>query len=499
MAISIQASQLATAAFTPLRSDADLSAAMSSQLSSVSHKPITIVQAPAPVGYSDVELYSANAFKSVASIEHPEDSLFNSKLTQQLSNQFQSGYSAVSGLYGQLNEALNSNQSSISQTSSKTLFQTRIKEFNPAEHTERVQESRTKGVSTALTIETKEGDKLTFNISLDYTRGQLSDNAGRYSSKNITIDMTVDGELNRAEKKAIAEFSAALDKQLMSGDAEFDFSNVNIFTSDQIAKVDFSIKNGASSTQSFSLKMTNTSAQRSINFQAGTQKLNINLDFNDLIAGKSGQSQALKELVKSLENGLSDAQQYSGKGAALIEATKAIFSNVPETNNTDTATRLGQSVTSGLPDFKIDYQNGSSVNLEVQQSTYIRQDNLELNVRQNYDFDLSYEYFKALPHLERPDFEYGNYIHVNGTEQQSRLSTLSTNSLGELTHASISKQAHKSHTEKTFNEGELVDTQHSEQTLSAHQDLIDEIKVAEENNKLLMLEGILDHLEFDSL
>ncbi|MFQ3261501.1 hypothetical protein [Reinekea sp.] len=496
MAISVQPSNLPIAAVTPLRSETELLPAMSSPLKSVNQQSITVVQAPAPVGYSNIELYTE--FKTISTIEHPEDSILNSKLASKLSNRFQSGYAAVSGLYGQMTEALNANQSSISQTSSKTLFQTRIKDFNPAKHTERIQESRTKDVSTALTIETKEGDKLTFNIHLDYTRGQLSDNAGSYSSKNITIDMSVDGDLNRAEKKAIAEFSAALDKQLMSGDAEFDFSNVNIFSSDQISKVDFSIKNGPSSNQSFSLKMTNTSSERSIDFKAGTQKLNISLDFSDLIAGKSGQSQALKELVKSLENGLSDARQYSGKGAALIEATKAIFSNVPETNNTDTATRLGQSVTSGLPDFKIDYQNGSSVNLEVQQRTYISQENLELNVRQNYEFDLTYEYFKALPHLERPDFEYGNYIRVNGTEQQSRLSTLSTNSLGELTQASITKNAHKSHTEKTFSEGELVDTQHSEQSLSAHQDLIDEILAAEENNKLLMLDGILDHLEFDN-
>jgi hypothetical protein len=468
---------------------------------------IIVVEPSTPVGFEPQDLYQK--YKTVSSIEHHGETLeasLNNFVDQKLSERNFGPYNQFSGIYKSIGSALSQGQKSVSSTTSDTIFKTRIKDFDPANHVDRTIESRNKGISTALSMTTHDGDKINLNINLDYTRGKLDGNAGRFTSRNLEIDIQIDGDLNDQEKEAIERLSQAIDQQItrvMNGD-EFNFTKLNFFSDSNISEIEFKLKQGPTNNNPLSFKLTNTEAQRSIFLRSGLQEIDIQLDLTSGITGKPDQQQVIEAFIRSIEDGLDKSKDITGKGQALIDAARSIFSNIAGNSDINTVTRLGMAVMSGLPDFTLNYSNAEKglmgtetlVDINAKQNTTIRQENLKLNLSQKYDFNINYQYETPLPHLKLVDKENENYIQHQVSENQSRISRLTTDDNGFITKASISKNASETHMIDEYREGKNVLSEVNVRTRDAYQDHISEIVEAEANNDLLIIKGIMEHLDY---
>lgn len=497
-----------TGASAPLKAtenqDVSVTVGESAPLSS---SVIVVTSAPIPTGYIKDELYTK--FNTVSAIEHHVETAtiedkedestagidaLNRTLATKLSENTYGSYASISGIYSQIGSFLDSGLETLEQTSSNSIYQSRIKNFDPASHIERSIESRTKGINTSLMLETLEGDKLTFDIELDYTRGKLAENAGLYASRNIKIAINLDGELSPAEKKAIEEFAKKLEIEVQNAlekNKGIDFSNLNIFKDDLIMNVSFDVKSGGSSQTPFKLKLSNSDNERVIEFNFKGGALSLNLDKHTPYAGNHNSAQAVETLLDSIKDG--------GGGKPLASATRALFDNLDYKQSDQPTKQSAKALLSGLHDFNINFSSsGQSNQLNVFQKTNVEEGKeLDFKLTQQYQYDLKKEYLKPLPHLKSPDLKYGNYISVSEHEFQNHLSILETNKMGEYIDASIYKEASETVTEREFNDGELVRDETRRRTAVSYQNLVEEMRIAEENDKLLLVEGILEHLDYD--
>ena len=430
-----------------------------------------------------------------------EDSFITSALESNLDNYVYFDYkSQLGGILSNIGSFLDSGLSSLEQTSSKTLFSNTAEGFEPSSNIERTIENtnRESGYETELTLTTKDGDTLTFNLALDYTSGSLAEQQGSFSSKNIHISMSLDGDLSDEEKEAIAAFAKQLDGQInniMSGGIA-DFSKLDIFENDTIASVSVSSKAGLS--EAYSLEITNTEEARNISYDSKYLDLDIELDPFGLPTNTTDQNEALLGLLKTIEEGNDKAGDYRSHASALKKAVQSIFSNLPESNN---FAPVAGGLLSGLPDFTIDYSSKGPgennrpteyVGMEISQNTVIDDNSNSYEITQSYRYQLDYDNNNPLAYgTSRQD---GEYVSRTGHEEQTRVSHYEQKD-GIVIDASIEKSATESSTERYIRYGSVVDSQTTTDNKSSVEDITEQAQQALAENEMLVVEDLMEHLQ----
>ncbi|TXR54333.1 hypothetical protein [Reinekea thalattae] len=416
----------------------------------------------------------------------------------------------LGGFHSNIGSFLDSGLTELEQTGSKTIFTQTAANFDANSHTDRITESRSKhgGYSTEFRLTTKEGDTLTFNLTLDYSSGSLSDNQGRFTSKHISLSMALEGNLSDEEKQAIEEFASSLDQQIgdiMSGDS-VNFDKLNIFSDDIISDISFTADSGYSET--FSLKMTNTDDERSISFDSKLVDVDITLDNLSNPLNNNMQQESLLELLQNVKEGTRKARDDDDHSRTLTSAISTIFGDLATSSNSNQAIKAAPNsvsnysgaITSGLPDFSIDYSSkaysGSGfaeekVGLAIKQNTSMTTSDSGFEVFQNYSYELNYSYDKPLPHLKFPTEDLR--IEVIGHEQQRRTSHFEVKD-GIVINASVSKEASESITENTIRFGELEDSKTTTEHSASVIDITEQAQQALAENEMLVVEDLMEHI-----
>ncbi len=424
----------------------------------------------------------------------------NAKANRNLSSHFSIGYHSIAGLNSALGGMLQSGQTEIHQTVSNSTFYTRIKDFDPSAHVDRLQSDVTKDVSTFLEIKTKEGDTIKLSISVDYTKGEMDRKAGLYYSRNIRINMEVDGELSEKEIAEIDKFSKALEQQIdrVSRGKGLDIESFNLFEDDTLSsiKFDYRPKGGQSV---FNFEMVNNDDTRSLIIDYGTNKINLKLDKTDGVFNIKSANASRVEYLSQLTEGLDKSSASKEERRLLLDSVDALFSNLKGIGSNNV--KPANAITSGLPDFEISFNRQRSnyipnaLDISLKQNTQITESSDGISVVQKHNYDLYSEQVIPLDHLEHADYFNGNYKLRTVEEHQSRISHLEINTLNQLVSASIEKQAEVFTSLSVFNEHKLLDKSIEHLIKNSTDDLTAEVLMMDKRNEHRMIESLLKPLD----
>ncbi len=361
-------------------------------------------------------------------------------------------------------------------------------------------QSLSQGRLMSVTVRTKEGDEIEFQI--DRSIGVESNKEGMMRVAETRVSFSVTGDLSDEEREALGELADKLgflaDSYL--GDRKTSMNNLLDLDQDVLSGFNFDIKG---------LESSNFSAEYAVDEQAGTRSLSANLDdytyelssniegfFLDETLSDNEQYRAIRDLITDTARAYKAGDQGIGKVSSeiasfFLDGLDALFLNVepedesadgdesPSTHGVSRALErnLGQedgvldSFASGLPDFSAEFNTPllrpnenaqgevSTMGLEVSQSTDIQ--HAKEGARDVDVIKQSLEYQSRMSQhvdVEPPGIENGADSYVYRTDKESGSLTRALTVLDGITPVSVEEKSEHQHerTEKTVKDGKTI-------------------------------------------
>ena len=449
------------------------------QVSTHSAETITI-QSSIPDGASGDDYYQRpRSYQTFSLNQDHDDDPFAALLETNLTKRAVSWSPRAEGLVGAMAALVDADADKYSQDAHRTLYTSALKGFTPPDSQDHLSGSPKKGYSNDLRLTTKDGDEIIFSIRLGGSYGELADETGSFATIGASIRYSMTGDLSQSEKDSISRLIKGIESQISKTDmnAGPDLTRLGLFQNDEIASFSLTVKPEGQRT-SLKLKFTNDQDGRSLFLEQGRHHLNIRTDNTPGLPSSTNREEALLNLVSHVKEAMDKGKGNANEIKLLTDAIGLIFEQVadakghkpPGTDEWPT----------DLPDYAINYHRRGTdpisspdhLSLELGQRTRISQDNKQTRITQTQHSSLQAAYDEPLPHLERPDRYFGNFIANDLKEEMERTTELAWDAAGIPVKAEAVLKSDVTHMRKTVNEGELESHDHQRRILEETIDLL---------------------------
>jgi hypothetical protein len=500
---------------SPARSAATETLARPSAKPLGSTDKVSIILSPLnfdPQIYSRPKSISQNVFSNLEQ---------KSPLTQNFANQLEEDFipNRLSGLGSRFSELLSTGSESYSQDIRRYSYYASESNTNGVDFSQF--EDRKKEVVQSFSLELKTDSGAIIKFSLKNFEGHgknpdlliaESDDAKLFNQgqgagfRSTEIEFEVDGDLSKREREQLVEFGKNI--EAFAADV-FDQDKPNIkaldlASFDTISKATIKADGGNTSVGGISLEYRDNDNERFISLFFQGNKSEITVDKADqLVFGSNGKAKVLQQYLKILSDSADEAKAGKMQAYMMQEVFSAGFKiseeeqaeadlkekqrdekiSIELNGNPPKTSEVSNDVFIPLADFDFSFESrkdrpnsaekpleysGFDLDLSLNSRQTIN-DNQTLT-QQTQNFKLKGSFYEALPHLEKPDFEYQNYRYTTFEREASKTVTTLVED-GQLLAATMEESgSFKSHT-SSYSEGELIDEDSEQYAYSELTDL----------------------------
>ena len=312
------------------------------------------------------------------------------------------------------------------------------------------------------------GAKVTFEVTANQGHGQSRGSSLAYRS--IDVSYASDSELTEAEQEALTQFSQGLGQfaRDFARNRSPDVALLNLTDSPLLTSIKLSMQIGK---DSMALSYQTDADNRQLDLRWNGRSLSMSVD-SDGFAGNAS-AEALNDVRRTITESLSKAKASEDDQSVLLQAL-SLFGGLPDASDAvPSVPEGGEALLTGLPDYTIrfngvaeapeelkyneHFQKYSGVrSFELSQSTKVTEKDGRLLIDQTQLMALDAAYFTALPHLERPDFNYENF-NWTVIKERHEITTQQVWEDNELASAQMWRSSQSSQITETWSEGEQID------------------------------------------